>query len=115
MNKFLIFIYFSSCKENKNQELQIKTNGIKTELYIGDSKLKVDDLNQIISKKFEGFTIIDNLGYWKSQKMNGFKVIIFHKGKESDEEKIKEIIDNIKTEFSHESILRADFSCSYNF
>jgi hypothetical protein len=118
MNRFFnfyMFLVFFSCKENKNQESEIKTNGIKTELYIGDSLLKIDDLTEIISKKFEGFTIIRNNGYWKYNKMSGFTVIIFHKGNKSDEEKIKEMIENIKTNFNHKSILRADFSCSYNF
>jgi len=79
----------------------------KAYIYIGSNnethRLELNRIKEVISSKFDGFSLAEITGYWKGTEEKTAKVEIIIE--DSQELKIVSLCKELKTELSQESIL----------
>lgn len=73
-----------------------------------------EDIVKLVSRYFDGFTVIKTEGYWKGQKEHSLIIEIVSDAKDT-EQKIGKIIFDIKRMNKQESVLVEKIECTVNF
>jgi hypothetical protein len=123
----LLLLAFEGCRSGSSpvgstsseSPSRSKRKGLKTELFFGGNSLKSSKwtsfLTTVVSPVLPGFTILDGTGSWRGNLMPAKIIVIFHPGSDSDERHIESIRSQFKSQFGHDSVLRADTPCEYEF
>ena len=97
---------------------------VKTELYFGRDIGKegyvtdeqwLDFVIDVISMKFDGFTILDGIGVWKGASEECKVVVFLHVGTGDTRANIDNIREEYRQRFGQKEVLRVDIDVSASF